>query len=90
MRAPNIRPESPRHTHRPGKDHRARQRHKLAALGLEQNQVPERVFTDSIGGTLNGSYFSRTWHGLQAKANDPRAQLHDARQVMAVRAFESA
>jgi integrase len=62
-------------------EHRARQRDELTALGMTPDQVPERVFTNRLGGTLDASNVTKTWHAIQDEAQVPRARMHDARHM---------
>lgn len=61
--------------------HEARQRVELAELGMAENQVAARVFTNRLGATLDASNVTKVWHTVQQRACVPRARLHDARHM---------
>lgn len=63
------------------RQHEDRQRLELEQLGMAENEVPQRVFTHDLGGTIDGSNLTRIWHRLQEEAGVPRARLHDARHM---------
>jgi len=62
-------------------EHADRQRHELTELGMRQNELPVRVFTNRLGGTLDSSNVTKVWHSIQDKADVPRARMHDARHM---------
>lgn len=61
--------------------HAARQRSELTELGLAEDQVPARVFTNRLGATLDASNVTKIWHAIQDRAGVPRARLHDVRHM---------
>ena len=62
-------------------EHAIRQRAELADLGMAEEQVPARVFTNRLGATLDSSNVTKVWHTLQELAGVPKARLHDARHM---------
>lgn len=60
-------------------EHRINQEKELSLFGGDV--VPERVFTNQLGKTLDSSNVSKIWHRLQAEAGVPRARMHDARHM---------
>ena len=63
------------------REHAERQSAELATLGMTPNEVPQRVFTNHLGGTINASNLTKIWHQLQDKAGLPRARFHDGRHM---------
>ncbi len=62
-------------------EHADRQRQELTELGMRRDELPVRVFTNRLGGTLDSSNVTKVWHGIQDKADVPRARMHDARHM---------
>lgn len=70
------------------REHAQRQRCELVGFGLRDDEIPERVFTNERGRTLDESNLSKTWHRLQDLAGVPRATLHDLRHMHLSRLVE--
>jgi integrase len=62
-------------------EHAARQRAELTELGMTDDQVPVRVFTNRLGRTLDATNVTKIWRAIQDRAGVPHARLHDARHM---------